>query len=116
MEAETFQNVVDILSSLLPKTSTGNLSTPIGRLGHLVANASDQLKSLEESMQTYVEKSYRKKRGEQIMKDIDTRRIALSLNKDLLRKAIEIGGKILAFTSNVSFFYSAINQRQKKTE
>lgn len=34
------------------------------------------------------------------MKDIDTWKIALSLNKDLLRKSIESGDIILAYTSN----------------
>lgn len=50
------------------------------------------------------------------MKDIDTRIIALSLNKDLLRKAIETRGKIIAYTSNVSFFYFDINQRRIEIE
>lgn len=80
MEAETIRNDVDILSSLLTKIAIGNLSTPIGKLGQLVADASNQPKSLEEVVQTYAEKSYRKKRGEQIMKDIDTGRIVVSLN------------------------------------
>lgn len=103
-EDETIQIVVEILSYLLPDTAIGNLSTPIGNLRQLVGDSSDQLKSLEEGAQTFAEKNYRKKRGEHIMKDIDTRRIALSLNKDLLRKAIKIRGKIIAYTSNVSFF------------
>lgn len=116
MEAETIQNVVDILTSLLPETATGYLTTPICKLGKLVANASDQLKSLEEETQTYAEKSYRKKCGEQLMKEIDTGKNALSLNKDLLSKAIETRGKILASTSNVSFFYFDINNRRIETE
>lgn len=46
MEVETIQNVMDILTSILPETATGHLLTPIGKLGQLVADASDQLKSL----------------------------------------------------------------------
>lgn len=111
MEVETIQNVVDILTSLLPETTRGHLTTPICKLGQLVADASDQLKFLEEVAQNNAENSYRKKCGEQLLKEIDTGKIALSLNKDLLRKAIKTGGKILASTSNVSFFYSDINNR-----
>lgn len=48
MEVETIQNVIDILTSLLPKTAIGHLSTPIVKLGQLIVDASDQLKSLEE--------------------------------------------------------------------
>lgn len=116
MEAETIQNAIDILSSLLLEIAIGHLSTPIGKFGQLVTDASDQLKSLEEASQTYAKKSYRKKHGEQVMKDIATGRIALSLNKDFLRKAIEIGGRIIASISNVSFFYIDINQRRTKIE
>lgn len=97
---------MEILSSLLSETVIGNLSTPIDKLGQLVADASDQLKSLEEEPQTMAEKKYKKKRKEQIMKDIDTGKIALSPNKDLLRKSIETG--VLAYISNVSFFYADI--------
>lgn len=50
------------------------------------------------------------------MKEVDTGRITLSFNKDLLRKAIEIGGKILPSTSNISFFYSDINHRWTETK
>lgn len=67
-------------------------------------------------MQTYAEKSYKKKHGEKLMKGIDTGKIALSLNKDLLIKDTEIGGILLASTSNVSFFYSNINNSRIETE
>lgn len=90
VEAETIQNAVDILSSLLPKTSTTHLTSPIRKLGQLVADASNQIKSLEEKTQTYAEKSHKKKYGEKLAKDIDTGKIALSHNKTLLGKAIEI--------------------------
>lgn len=111
MEVETIQNAVNTLTSLLLETAIGHLTTRISKLGQLLADASDQIKSLEEATQTYDEKSYKKKHGEKLMKEIDTGKIALSLNKDLLRKAIEKGGKYLASTSNVSFFYSDINTR-----
>lgn len=48
-EAKTIQIAVEILSSLLPETTIGNLSTPIVNLGQLVSDASKQLKSLEEA-------------------------------------------------------------------
>lgn len=112
-EAETIQTVVDILSSLLPETDTSNLSTPIGKLGQLVTNATDQLKSLEEATHTLDEKNYRKKRGEQLMLDIDKGKISLSVN---LRTVVEIGGKLLAYTSKVSFFYSNLKKRREDTK
>lgn len=40
-EAKTIQIVVENLSSLLPETDIGNLSTPTSKLGQLVADASD---------------------------------------------------------------------------
>lgn len=107
---------MEILSSLLLETAIGNLSTPIDKLGQFFADASDQLKSLEEATQTIAKKSYRKKRGEQIMKDYDTKKISLSLNKDLLRKAIDYGGKIISYTSNVSFLYADIVKKWTKIE
>lgn len=114
-EVETIQTVIEILSSILLETDIGNLSTPIRKLGQLVADASDQLKSLEEAAQTLVENNYRRKRVEQFMKDIDTGKIALSLNKDLLKNSIETEGRILAYTSNVSFFYTYLKKRQEET-
>lgn len=60
MEADTIQNVVDNLSSLLPETAIGHLTTPIRKLGQLFASTSNQIKSLEEATQTFAEKSYRK--------------------------------------------------------
>lgn len=116
VEAETIQNAVDILSSLLPDTSTTHLTSPIRKLGQLVADAFDQIKSLEEATQTYAEKNHKKKNGEKLAKDINTGKMALSQNKDLLGKAIEIGGRYLASTSNVSFCYFDITKRQTEIE
>lgn len=115
-KAEIIQTTVDILSSLLPETSTTHLSTHISKLGQLVADASDQIKSLEDAAQLYVEKSHKKKYGEKLAKDIVNGRMALSHNKDLLSKAIQTGGKYLASTSNVSFYYSNISKRQTEME
>lgn len=77
IELETIQKALDILTNLLPETSTRHLSLPIIKLGQLVIDASDQLTSLEESVHAYAEKGYRKKRGEQIMKEIDIVKLAL---------------------------------------
>lgn len=54
VEAETIQTMIDILSSLLPETSIAYLSTPISKLGQLIADASDQIKSLKDIAQLYL--------------------------------------------------------------
>lgn len=83
----------------------------MGKIGQLVVDATHQLKSLEEAAHTLAEKNYKKKRGEKLMLDIDKGKIALSVNKDLLRTTIETRGNLLANTSNVSLFYFDLKKR-----
>lgn len=116
IEAETIQNAVEILSGLLTETVVAHLPTPISKLSHLVSDASDQIKSLEDTSQMSIEKSHKKKYGDQLAKTIENGKMALSHNGTLLRKAIESGGKYLAFTLNVSFFYSDISKSQVETQ
>lgn len=116
IEAETIQNAVEILSGLLPETSVAHLPTPISKLGQLVADASDQIKSLEDASQISPEKSHKKAYGDKLAKHIENSKIALSHNGSLLKKAIESGGKYLASTSNITFFYSDISKNQVETE
>ncbi|XP_059068738.1 uncharacterized protein LOC131859188 [Cryptomeria japonica] len=52
-EVETIRAAVDILSSLLPETDTKSFVTPIDKLGQLVTDVRDQLKTFEDA--TYID-------------------------------------------------------------
>ncbi|XP_057826103.2 uncharacterized protein LOC131037880 [Cryptomeria japonica] len=93
-EVETIQNAVEILSSLLPETDTNNFSTPIDKLRQLYYDVGEQMNSLEDATYMSVEKNYKKKRTEQLMTEIDIGKVSLTVNKDYLKEALEIGGKI----------------------
>lgn len=116
VEAETIQIAVEFLPSLLLEIAIAHLSTTISKLGQLVADASDHIKSLQDVAQLYVENNHKKKYGDKLAKDIDSGKMAMSQNKDLLRNDVEIGGKYLASTSDFSFFYSNILKSQTKIE
>ncbi|XP_059065741.1 uncharacterized protein LOC131857340 [Cryptomeria japonica] len=64
---EIIRTIVDILSSLLPKTDTKYFITPMDKLGQLITDARDQLKTFEEVAYIRVEKCYKKKRAKQLM-------------------------------------------------
>ncbi|XP_059070756.1 uncharacterized protein LOC131860371 [Cryptomeria japonica] len=88
-ETKTIRNVVYILSSLLPKTDTRNFATPINKLGQLVSKFREQMKSLEDEAYINVGNNYKKKRIENLMSEIDKGKVALTINKDYLKKALE---------------------------
>lgn len=56
-EAETIRRLVDILSSLLPNSDTGSFATPIDKLGQLVSDVGEKMKSLEDATYITVEKN-----------------------------------------------------------
>lgn len=60
-QAETIKITVDILSSLLPETNTESFVTLIDKLGQLVTDVGDQLKTFEDATYISVEKDYKKK-------------------------------------------------------
>ncbi|XP_059064620.1 uncharacterized protein LOC131856733 [Cryptomeria japonica] len=98
-EAETIRNVVEILSSHLLETDTDSFVNPIDQLGHLISDAREQMKYFEDAAYVSVEKDCKKKRTEQLMTKIDKGKVALTINKDCLKKGLETKGKIVAIVS-----------------
>lgn len=60
-EAKTIITTVDILFSLLPETDTKSFVTPIDKLGQLVINVGEQLRTFEDVAYILVENHYKKK-------------------------------------------------------
>ncbi|XP_059064624.1 uncharacterized protein LOC131856734 [Cryptomeria japonica] len=60
-EAKTMRTTIEILSSLLPEIDLENLVTPMDKLGQLVVDVGEQLKTFEEATYISVEKDYKKK-------------------------------------------------------
>lgn len=61
-EAATIKNAIEILSSLLPETNTDNFVTLINKIGQLVTDVREQMKSFEDATYLNVEKEYNKQR------------------------------------------------------
>ncbi|XP_059068496.1 uncharacterized protein LOC131859002 [Cryptomeria japonica] len=55
-EVEIIKHAVEILSSLLPETDTNNFATPIDKLGQLVNDVGEHMKTFEDA--TYVNERY----------------------------------------------------------
>lgn len=112
-EVEIIRNAIEILSSLLLETDTDIFVTPIDKLGQLVSNVGEQMKSLEDVAYVSVEKYYKKKREQHLVKDIDKGKVAITVNKDYLKEALETGGKILSSVSKFSYFCAYLKKKKE---
>ncbi|XP_059076946.1 uncharacterized protein LOC131036489 [Cryptomeria japonica] len=68
-------------------------------------DAEEKIKSFEDAAYASVEKEYMKKRSEKLMSEIDKGKVALIVNKDYLKEALEIRGqkdKVTARITNLS--------------
>lgn len=115
-ESQSIQCAVDIFSSLLLETNTNRVSTLIDRLGQLVADVGEQRNCFEDASFLNVEKEYKKKRIEKLMNDIDKDKVALIVNKDHIKDAIEDGGKILSIVVKFSLFCDDLMKRKQEAE
>lgn len=115
-EVETIRNDVDILSSLLLETDTGNFATPIDKLGQLVSDAGEKMKSLEDAAYVNVEKNYKKKRIEHLMSEIYKGKVTLTINKDCLKEALENECKILSTVSTFSLFCVDLKKKREEVD
>ncbi|XP_059067731.1 uncharacterized protein LOC131858498 [Cryptomeria japonica] len=86
-------NVESQLPPVITPTQEEQIETE-KKLGQLVVDASEQLKSFEESVHALAKKDYRKKREEKLISEIDKGKVALIVNKDLLKTGIETGAMI----------------------
>lgn len=60
-----------------------------------------------------MEKEYKKKRVEKLMNDIDKDKVALMVNKDHIKDAIETGGKILSTVAKFLLFCDDLIKRKQ---
>lgn len=114
-EDQTIHCAVEILSSLLSEMNTNRLSTPIDKLNQLVVDTGEQMKSFEDATYLNVENKFKKKRN-QLMNDIDKDKVALTVNKDHIKDAIETRGKILSTITKFSLFCDDLMKRKQEVE
>lgn len=113
-ETETLINAVEFFSSLLVEIDIVDFANLIDKLGKLVSDARDQIKSFEEVAYDYLEKYYKKKKIDKLITNIEKGKIVLKNNKDDLKKALETRGKILSTVGKFSLF--CVDLKKKKEE
>lgn len=74
------------------------------------------MKSLEEATILNVEKEYKMKRIEKLMKYIDKDRVGLIVNMDLIKGALKTRGKILSTIANFSLFCGDLEKKTHEAQ
>ncbi|XP_059065914.1 uncharacterized protein LOC131857400 [Cryptomeria japonica] len=75
-----------------------------------------KMKYFEDATYVSVEKEYKKQQTEQLMKDIDKGKVALTMNKDYLKEALETSGKILSIVAKFSLFCEDLKKKKEEAE
>ncbi|XP_059068882.1 uncharacterized protein LOC131859305 [Cryptomeria japonica] len=92
------------------------LPTPIDKLEHLVTSLGEQMKSLEEASIKNVEKEYKKRRIEQLMKENDRDRVGLAMNLEQIKEALWSKGAFMQFVwkKNMGQFKARCEKRKSE--